>query len=382
MKSIKVYLLFVVLVLNFTLVPAAHSNTPLPAPPQLSASSYILMDFHSGRVVAQDNPDLRVEPASLTKMMTAYVVASELQQGTISLNDSVVISEKAWRMEGSRMFIEVNKNVTVDDLIKGLIIQSGNDAAVALAEHIAGSEEGFVSLMNDFAAKLGMTGTSFVNSTGLPDPDHYTSAKDMAILAQAVIRDYPEEYKLYSVKAFTFAGIKQLNRNKLLWRDKSVDGLKTGHTKSAGFCLVTSAVRNKMRLISVVLGANSDKSRAEQSQRLLNYGFRFYKTSKVYLAGQIVKTVRIWMGASEELPLGVMTDVYITVPRGNAEGLSTELELIQYIKAPAQLGQSFGKARIMLDSEILAETTLVALDNVEEGGWFQWAKDSILRYFE
>ncbi len=364
------------------LISPVHGGTPLPAAPQLSASSYVLMDFYSGKIIAQDSPNLRVEPASLTKMMTAYVVASELQQGTISLKESVVISEKAWRMEGSRMFIEVNKNVLVSDLLKGLIIQSGNDAAVALAEHIAGSEEGFVSLMNDFAAKLGMNGTSFVNSTGLPHPDHYTTAEDMALLAQAVIRDYPEEYLLYAEKEYSYAGINQRNRNKLLWRDKSVDGLKTGHTESAGYCLVTSAVRNQMRLISVVLGANSDKSRSEQSQRLLNYGFRFYKTTKVYLAGQKVKTVRIWMGETEELPLGVMRDVYITVPRGNADGLSTEVELIKYIKAPAKLGQPFGKARVMLNSQMLTQETLVALQNVDEGGWIQWAKDSILRYFE
>ncbi len=380
MSVLKTSFLFILVSLSLT--APVFSAAPLPAPPQLAAKSYVLMDFHSGLVIAENKPDIHVEPASLTKMMTAYVVAAELQQGTIKTTDSVIVSEKAWKMEGSRMFIEVNKPVVVDELIKGLIIQSGNDAAVALAEHIAGSEEGFVSLMNDFAFKLGMTGTNFVNTTGLPDPDHYTTARDMGILAQAVIRDYPGEYGLYAVKAFTYGGIKQLNRNKLLWRDKSVDGLKTGHTQSAGYCLVSSAVRDEMRLISVVVGAKSGKARADQSQRLLNYGFRFYKTNKVYTAAQTVKTVRIWMGESEELPLGVMQDVYITVPRGNDDNLTTELELIDYIKAPAKLGQPFGKVRIKLGSENLTETTLVALKNVNEGGLFQWAKDSVLRYFE
>lgn len=373
--------LFIAVVLFIHGVPA-FSQAPLPSPPQLSAKSYVLMDFNSGRIVANDNADLRVEPASLTKMMTAYVVAAELQQGTIKSSDQVTISEKAWRMEGSRMFIEVNKKVSVDDLIKGLIIQSGNDAAVALAEHIAGSEEGFVSLMNNFAQVLGMTGTNFMNSTGLPDPDHYTTAADMAILARSVIGDYPSEYSLYAVKDFTFAGIKQQNRNKLLWRDSSVDGLKTGHTESAGYCLVASAVRNDMRLISVVLGTPSDKARADQSQRLLNYGFRFYETKKVYIAGQTIKNVRIWMGEVEEIPLGVMEDVYITVPRGNDANLTTELELIDYIKAPAKRGQSLGKTRIKMSDDVIAEATLVALDDVNEGSIFQWAKDSVLRYFE
>jgi len=368
--------------LLFCVSLAAQAAAPLPSPPQLAAKSYLLMDFHSGRVIAKNNPDMRVEPASLTKMMTAYVVSAELQMGTIALTDQVTVSEKAWRTEGSRMFIEVNKKVLVDELIKGLIIQSGNDAAVALAEHIAGSEEGFATMMNDFAIKLGMVGTHFVNSTGLPHPDHYTTAHDMAILAQAVIADYPGEYGLYAVRDYTFGGIKQHNRNKLLWRDATVDGIKTGHTESAGFCLVASAVRKNMRLITVVLGTASDKARSDQSQRLLNYGFRFYETRKVYAAGQKVKTARIWMGAEQELPLGVMQDVYITVPRGGDEGLTTEFELIEYIQAPAQLGQSYGKTRVKSGTEIVAEAKLVALAKVEEGSFFQQARDSILRYFE
>ena len=325
---------------------------------------------------------MRVEPASLTKMMTAYVVDAEVAQGTIRLTDQVTVSEKAWRMEGSRMFIEVNKKVLVDELIKGLIIQSGNDAAVALAEHIAGSEEGFVDMMNDFAHQLGMTGTHFTNSTGLPHPDHYTTAHDMALLAQAIIRDYPAEYGLYAVKDFTFAGITQQNRNKLLWRDSSVDGIKTGHTQSAGYSLVASAVRNNMRLISAVLGTTSDKARSDQSQRLLNYGFRFYETRKVYAAGQTVKSARIWMGEQEELPLGVATDVFITIPRGNEEGLNSEFELVDYIQAPAKTGQSFGKVRVKTGTEVVAEANLISLMDVAEGGVFQWVKDSILRYFE
>ncbi|MCB1754834.1 MAG: D-alanyl-D-alanine carboxypeptidase [Gammaproteobacteria bacterium] len=358
------------------------SNAPLPSPPQLAAKSYVLMDFNSGRIIAENDPDMSVEPASLTKMMTAYVVAAELEQGTIKPTDMVTISEKAWRMEGSRMFVEVNTRVSVDELVKGLIIQSGNDAAVALAEHIAGSEDSFVSMMNDYAQKLGMTGTHFVNSTGLPHPEHYTTAHDMARLSQAVIGDYPGEYGLYAVKEFTYGDITQKNRNKLLWRDDSVDGIKTGHTESAGFCLVASALRNDMRLISVVIGTSSDKARTEQSQRLLNYGFRFYETNKVYSAGQAIKNVRIWMGDNEQIPLGVMRDVYITVPRGHDNELTTELELVDYIKAPARLGQSFGKARVKLDNDVMAEETLVSLANVAEGNWWVWVKDSVLRYFE
>ncbi|MDO6462444.1 D-alanyl-D-alanine carboxypeptidase family protein [Granulosicoccaceae sp. 1_MG-2023] len=366
----------------FWLPGIAGAAVPLPSPPQLSAKSYVLMDFHSGRVIAEHNVDERVEPASLTKMMTAYVVSAELAQGTVSLSDEATVSEKAWRMEGSRMFIEVNKRVTVEELLKGLIIQSGNDAAVALAEHIAGSEQGFVHMMNDYAAKLGMTGTSFMNATGLPDPDHYTTARDMALLAQAVIRDYPEEYALYAEREYTYGGIRQQNRNKLLWRDDSVDGLKTGHTASAGFCLVASAVRDSMRLISVVLGTNSDKARADQSQRLLNYGFRFYETSKVFVAGQPIKKVRIWQGETEELPVGVLRDVYITVPRGAGDSLQTEIELSDYIVAPASIGQKLGKTRVKSENEVIAEADLVSLANVNEGSLFQKAKDAVLRYFE
>lgn len=372
----------VFLFLSSVLPLAANAAVPLPSPPQLSAKSYVLMDFHSGRVIAENNVDERVEPASLTKMMTEYVVSAELAQGTVRLSDEVTVSEKAWRMEGSRMFIEVNKRVTVEELLKGLIIQSGNDAAVALAEHIAGSEQGFVHMMNDYAAKLGMTGTSFMNTTGLPDPDHYTTARDMATLAQAVIRDYPEEYKLYAVREFTYGGIRQQNRNKLLWRDDSVDGLKTGHTQSAGYCLVSSAVRDGMRLISVVLGTNSDKARADQSQRLLNYGFRFFETSKVFVAGQAIKKVRIWQGETEELPVGVLQDVYITIPRGSNDSLQTEIELSDNIVAPTRIGQNLGKTRVKSENEVIAEANLVSLANINEGSLFQKAKDAVLRYFE
>ena len=368
-----------VLLLCATKISAAP---PLPAPPQLSANSYVMMDFNSGRIIAESNPDERVEPASLTKMMTGYVVASELQQGTIKLTDEVVISEKAWRMEGSRMFIEVNKRVLIEDLLKGLIIQSGNDAAVALAEHIAGSEESFSGMMNDFAQKLGMSGSSFVNATGLPHPDHYTTARDMALLAKAVIQDYPQEYALYAEKEFSYADIRQFNRNKLLWRDKSVDGIKTGHTQAAGYCLVASAERNGMRLITVLLGSNSEKARTEQSQRLLNYGFRFYTTNRVFSAGQTVKQVRIWKGDSESLPLGVLQDVYVTVPRGRDQELQTELTLLDSIEAPARVGQSFGKSRIKLGDEIIAEANLVALTQIGEGSLFQKAKDTVLQYFQ
>ncbi len=355
---------------------------PLPAPPQLSAKSYLLIDNISGEVLAEKNPDGRIEPASLTKLMTAYLVASEIKRGTLTEADPAIISEYAQSMPGSRMFVEAGKSVSIGELLRGLIVQSGNDASVALAEHVAASEPGFVSMMNRMAESLGMANTHFTNASGLPDPDHYTTARDLAIIARRMIQDFPEHYKLYSQKSYTFNDIEQNNRNKLLWRDASVDGMKTGHTQAAGYCLVASAVRDDMRLISIVLGTGSDKTRMAETQRLLNYGFRFFQTKRIYEAGEVVQTARIWMGKSEEILLGVEEDLYVTLPRDAFESLHSQIELSSYIKAPARIGQEFGRSVLTADDKIISEVPLLALQKVEEAGVFRRMKHSILRYFQ
>ncbi|MBX2823616.1 MAG: D-alanyl-D-alanine carboxypeptidase [Gammaproteobacteria bacterium] len=355
---------------------------PLPAPPQLSASSYLLIDHDSGRVIAEKNADLRIEPASLTKMMTSYIVSAELERGSISIDDDVIISEFAQSMPGSRMFIESGKTVPLIDLLRGLIIQSGNDSSVALAEHIAASEPGFVSMMNQMAQALGMDSTNFMNASGLPHEEHYTTATDLAILSRALIRDYPEEYAMYSIKDYEFNGIKQNNRNKLLWRDDSVDGIKTGHTEAAGYCLVASAVREDMRLISVILGTASEKTRAAESQQLLNYGFRFFRTERIYAAGETVQEARIWMGREQTLPLGVADDLFVTLPRDAFEDLTSQIELSEYIRAPARIGQEFGRSVLKSGDRVVGEVPLLALRKIEEGGIFQRMKDSVMRHFQ
>lgn len=354
----------------------------IPSPPKLAATGYVLMDYQSGQVVADYNADQRMEPASLTKMMTAYVVSHELQSGHIALTDMVRISEKAWRMPGSRMFIEVGTEVSVEQLLKGLIIQSGNDASVALAEHVAGSEDTFVPLMNAHAKTLGLNGTHFANSTGLPHPEHYTTPHDMARLAAAIIRDYPDHYEWYSEKSYTYNNIAQSNRNLLLFRDDSVDGLKTGHTESAGYCLVASARREEMRLISVVMGTKSEKARAQESQKLLNYGFRFYETHRLYSAGQELKEMRIWKGESESLKLGLSDELYVTVPRGQYKELNASLSVDKTITAPASRGQAFGSVSIRLNDQVVAERPLVALQDVPKGGLMQIIKDNVLLLFQ
>ncbi|MFT6878147.1 MAG: D-alanyl-D-alanine carboxypeptidase (penicillin-binding protein 5/6) [Granulosicoccus sp.] len=355
---------------------------PLPSPPLLSANSYLLVDHTSGEVLAAKDPDKRIEPASLTKMMTAYIVASELKRGSISLEEPVIISAEAQAMPGSRMFIEAGTVVPVRDLLRGLIIQSGNDASVALAEHVAASERGFVDIMNRMAQNLGMTGTRFANSSGLPHPDHYTTANDLGKIASAIIREHPETYKLYSEREFTYNNITQRNRNTLLWRDDSVDGMKTGHTEAAGYCLVASSVRDGMRLISIVLGTASDKARIAESQRLLNYGYRFFKTRRVYAAGEQISEARIWMGQSESLGLGVAEDLYLTLPRDAFESLQSTIEVADYIRAPMRIGQKLGRSVLMADNQVVAEVPLLALQKVEEAGIFLRMKHSIQRYFQ
>jgi len=361
---------------------AAVNAAPLPAPPQLSAKSFLLIDNISGEVLAEKNPDGRIEPASLTKLMTAYIVASEIQQGTLTEADPAIVSEYAQSMPGSRMFIEAGKPVSIGELLRGLIVQSGNDASVALAEHIAASEPGFVSMMNRMAESLGMSNTNFTNSSGLPDKEHYTTARDLSIIARRMIQDFPEHYALYSQRKYTFNDIEQNNRNKLLWRDPSVDGMKTGHTEAAGYCLVASAVRDDMRLISIVLGTASDKTRMAETQRLLNYGFRFFQTKRIYEAGEVVQTARIWMGQSEEILLGVAEDLYVTLPRDAFDSLHSQIELSGYIKAPARIGQEFGRSVLTADNKVISEVPLLALQKVEEAGVFRRMKHSILRYFQ
>ena len=356
--------------------------TAIPAPPGIKASAYLLQDFDSGKILASRNIDQKISPASLTKMMTVHVVANELESGRVTLDDEVLVSKKAWKTPGSRMFIEVNKKVSVGDLLKGVIIQSGNDASVALAEHISGSEDVFAELMNQYATKLGMTNSHFINSTGLPDEQHYTTAKDMAILADALIRNAPEIYALHSVKEFTFNKITQQNRNKLLWRDPDVDGIKTGHTEAAGFCLVASAKKENMRLISVVMGAESEGARAKATQSLLAYGFRFYETQRLYGANENITSVKIWKGDTEELVLGLDADLYVTFPRGQKNQLKTEFNLSEKYIAPVNRGNVLGNLKITLADEDIADAKLIALQSVNEGSVIVRLKDNFLLLFE
>ncbi len=369
---------FLSLVAQLLLCGLVHAGvTAVPAAPTINATAYLLQDFDSGKILAAKNVDERIPPASLTKMMTVHVVSNELASGKISLDDEVLVSEKAWKMPGSRMFIEVNKKVTVDDLLKGVIIQSGNDASVALAEYTSGSEEVFAGLMNQYASKLGMTNSHFMNSTGLPHEQHYTTAKDMAILAAALIREAPEIYALHSVKEFTYNDITQQNRNRLLWRDPTVDGIKTGHTEAAGFCLVASATRDGMRLISVIMGTESDSARAKASQSLLGYGFRFFETQKIYSANENITSVKIWKGEGEQLPLGIASDLYITFPRGQKNKLVTKFNLAEQYIAPVNKGAIQGNLKITLDDEEIANQNLLALQTISEGSVIVRLKDSI-----
>lgn len=360
----------------------AQSTTLIPATPKINADGFLLIDFDSGRILAEKNMNSRMEPASLTKMLTSYVVSSELKRGGISINDMVTISEKAWRMQGSRMFVEVGKKVSVEDLLKGMIIQSGNDATVALAEFVAGSEDAFVSLMNQYAAELGMVDSHFINSTGLPNKDHYTTPNDLAKLARALIRDFPEHYDWYSEKKFTYNNINQYNRNKLLWRNKFVDGIKTGHTESAGYCLVASAKRDNMRLISVVLGTHSEEARAAESQKLLAFGFRFFETHKLYTANETLTTAHIWKGATEQLPLGLEKDLYLTIPKGQYKKLDADMNIDTHIIAPAKKGTSFGTVNVRLGDEQYAERKLVALTDIEKGNLWTSLVDEVKLLFE
>lgn len=344
----------------------------LPKPPVVQAKSYLLIDFSSNQVLAEKDKHLRTEPASLTKMMTVYVLDQAIQKGHLKLTDRVVISERAWRMEGSRMFVDLNSQVPIADLLKGVIIQSGNDASVALAEHLAGSEDGFVELMNAEAKRLGMTETHFANATGLPDPQHYSSAADLAILARALIQDFPLTYKLYSEKSFNYKNILQHNRNRLLWRAPEVDGIKTGHTESAGYCLVSSGQKVGQRLIAVLLGADSDDARTTESNKLLTYGFQFFETRQLYHRNQILQTTPIWMGQSTVLEVGVREPLYVTLPKGiSTERLDVQLHVPASVRAPVLAGAPIGHVAVLLDQKSLLTHPVVALNNVPEGHWLR-----------
>jgi D-alanyl-D-alanine carboxypeptidase (penicillin-binding protein 5/6) len=376
----NLFALFGLLWTALIVLPAGAA--PVPAPPSVAATGHLLIDFDSGHVLAENNADQRLEPASLTKIMTAYVVMKEIQAGQVKLQDQVLVSKKAWRTPGSRMFIEVGKKIALEELLKGMIIQSGNDASVALAEHVAGSEETFANLMNDHAKRLGMVNTHFVNSTGLPHAEHYTTPRDIARVTRATIREFPEIYQWYATKEFTFNNIKQHNRNKLLWRDDAVDGVKTGHTEAAGYCLVASAKKDGMRLIAVVMGTRSEDSRASESQSLLNYGFRFFETHRLYSAGEKLTSTRVWKGSQERLRLGLARDLYITIPRGQYPNLNAGMRIEPQIMAPVASGQPLGAVTVSLDGQSIVETELVALDSIVEGGVVQIAKDTVLLWLE
>ena len=368
------------LLLSFALAHPAAAQTqpiPTPAPPALGAESYILMDFHSGRVLVDEQSDLRRDPASLTKVMTAFVTFSELKAGNMTLNEQVRVSERAWRAPGSRMFIEVGDRVSVENLLRGMIIQSGNDASVALAEHIAGTEATFAELMNQYARELGMADTHYTNAAGLPDPEHYSTAADTARLVQALIERFPDYYDYYSQRAFTWNDIEQFNRNRMLWQDETVDGVKTGYTETAGYCLATSADRDGMRLISVVMGAETPEQRVSQSKSLLNYGYRFFETHRLYAADEPVETPRLWKGVADTLPVGVAEDVFITLPADTYDQLDARIRLNEPLEAPVAAGDRVGRLSVSRNDEVVRERDIIALETVPEAGFVGRTIDTV-----
>ena len=364
------------------LVPAFVSAQQVPALPPIAAKAYLLADFNSGQLLVSHNVQQRIEPASLTKLMTAYVTFSALRQKTLSIDQTVPVSPRAWKSEGSRMFIEPNKPVSVNELLKGMIVQSGNDACIALAEAIAGSEEVFAQMMNREAQRLGMKNTNFVNSTGLPHPQHYTTAYDLSLLASAIARDFPEHYPLYAMKEYRYNNITQSNRNRLLWADPTVDGMKTGHTDSAGYCLITSAKRGPRRLVSVVLGANSESVRATESQKLLNYGFQFFDTVRLYKKDQPVSTVKVWKGGTNEVKSGFPYDLFLSVPKGYGDKLKATVETQQPLLAPIAAGQKIGVLKVVMDGKPYGEFPIVALEDVAIAGIFGRGWDSLRLLFK
>ena len=372
---IKFTLLFNSLLLILPVFALAAQVAP---PPNLAVKAYLLQDFNSGNIVASSKKDDRIEPASLTKIMTAYLSFDALQHGHLKLDQTLPVSEKAWKIEGSKMFIDPKVAVTVDELLHGMIIQSGNDASITLAIAVAGSEEQFADMMNKQAAKLGMTGTHFMNATGLPDKQHYTTAQDLMLLATALIRDFPLEYKrLYSVKEYTYNKITQPNRNRLLWLDANVDGMKTGHTDSAGYCLIASAKHGESRLVSVVLGAANETMRATESQKLLNYGFQFFESTLVYKQAQTINTLRVYKGQDKTIAATINKDYYLSLPKGDYARVKASMTSQQPLIAPIKAGQTIGKITFVLDGKTINEQALVAAKNVDEAGFFGRIADSI-----
>ena len=361
---------------------ALAERAPIPAPPVIGAKSYMLMDSNTGFELASLDPDRKLAPASLTKLMSAYTIFRAIGEGELSLDEAVTVSETAWRMPGSRMFIEVGSRIPVRDLILGMIVQSGNDASVALAEHSAGSEAIFAGVMNRYADELGMDSSHFVNATGLPAADHYSTARDLAILARAIIDEYPQYYDWYSVREYTWNDISQRNRNRLLWSDAGVDGMKTGHTDAAGYCLVSSAERDGMRVVSVVLGMESPRSRNEGTQALLDYGFRFFETRLLFRAGETVAEARVWKAADEFTPLGLPEDLYITVPRGSYDGLKSVLQMPAILLAPVAEGQPLAELQVSLDGAELINQPLRALSGNPAGSIWQRTRDGVMLWFE
>jgi D-alanyl-D-alanine carboxypeptidase (penicillin-binding protein 5/6) len=376
----------IVFTLGLALTGLASAAAIVPPPPQVAARAWILMDAQSGHVLVEHNADERMPPASLTKLMTSYVLSHELAEGRVSESDEVLISESAWAQNpifagSSLMWIEVGKRVRLEDLHRGVVISSGNDATVAVAEHLAGNEGGFADMMNGHAAALGMQGSHYVNSHGLPDPEHYTTARDLAQLSMALINNFPGEYELYSEREFTYNNIRQYNRNTLLAEDPTVDGLKTGYTSEAGYCMVASAQRSGMRLVSVVLGAESERARKAESRKLLNYGFRNFNTQDLYAAGQELTTSRLWKGAEEMLHLGVGRSIKLTLPNGSRDKLEAVMEVDEIIIAPIEAGASYGQLLISLDGEMLLQEPLVALESVAEAGFWGRLWDTIALFF-
>ena len=361
-------------------------EAPVPPPPDVDGKSWVLMDYATGQILAAKEPDLRLEPASITKIMTDYVISAEVANGKIHMTDPVTISEHAWRgggagTDGSTSFLKLNSQVPLKDLLYGMIIQSGNDSAIALAEHAAGSEGAFAGLMNAYAKQLGMVNSNFENASGYPVENHYTTARDIALLSRALIHDFPEDYAISAIKQFEWNGIKQGNRNTLLWRDPSVDGIKTGHTAAAGYCLAASAKQGDSRMIAIVMGASSEKARAASAMALLNYGFRFYETHKLYEAGKPLATPRLWKGQANTLPLGVSADVLVTVKRGDYDKLKATMDIPATLIAPFAKGQQVGTLRVTLDGKPIQNVPLVALADAPQGGFFSRLWDSILLWF-
>lgn len=390
LNLLMILLFFVQPIHADTLLPTASphntqaNNKPLitPSPPAINAKAYILIDVDSGKIIAEKDSNLKLPPASLTKMMTLYVISNALHNEQIHLKDNVRISRDAWKTAGSRMFVKEGQPVSIEDLLKGIIVDSGNDACVAMAEHLGGSEAGFAQIMNQQAQNLGMKDSYFTDSTGLPDENLHTTAKDLAILGRALIKDFPQYYGWYKQKWFTYNGIRQPNRNRLLWRDSQVDGLKTGHTSDAGFCLVASAKRDSMRLLSVVMGSPSDSVRADDSERLLNYGFRFFETHALYKAGKTISEVSVYKGQSNKLAVGVLDNQFVTIPSGQYQRLSITTKMPQNQLAPVKKGDQVGELVIKFDDKVIDTHPLYALNNIDQGGFFKRTKDSIRLAFK